>query len=54
MMHTISQYNPEKFEYVPPSFIFPQDSTRFEEYNNSHPNTTYIAKPKEGCQGEGI
>ena len=53
-MQIICDYNPNVFEYVPPSFIFPQEQVMWEEYDQSHPKCTYIAKPKVGAQGEGI
>ena len=56
MMQVISYVNPEVFEFVPPSFVFPHEEDLWREYANrkSNANVTYIAKPSKGTQGEGI
>ncbi len=44
------------FNFIPPTWQLPdnQDSVRFAEYQNSHPQAVYIAKPQVGAQGDSI
>lgn len=46
--------NPELFDFVPRTFLFPQEQAEFSEYQASTSNATFIAKPCEGAQGDGM
>jgi hypothetical protein len=45
MMRIVCNINPEVFEFVPPSFVFPHERPQWEEYKKAHPKLTFIAKP---------
>ena len=46
--------DPEAFDFVPPTFVFPQDASSFKNYAAKHKNATFIAKPESGAQGDNI
>lgn len=49
---------PEEYNYVPKSFLLPEESEEFVHYLESKgkkaKKSTYIMKPDNGCQGKGI
>lgn len=45
MMELGLTINQKAFDFVPQTFIFPQDKNKFLEYQKKHPKYTYIAKP---------
>lgn len=49
-----SEIDPDAFDFVPPSFTFPEDAKKFLAYQKKHKNVTYIAKPLAGAQGDSI
>lgn len=49
-----SKVAPGEFDFMPPSFNFPQDKELFEIYCKNNPKAVYIAKPQNGAQGDGI
>ena len=54
MMSVVSDINAAACDFIPPSFNFPEDKDKFIQYDKTHKNATYIAKPQAGCQGDNI
>jgi hypothetical protein len=46
--------NPNAFDFIPPTFVLPQEETKLKEYMKKHPNACYIGKPQSGAKGDGI
>ena len=42
------------YDFVPRTFIFPQDAMKFVAYQARHKNATFIAKPTTGGCGDSI
>ena len=54
LMRIGHELDPEGFDFIPPSFVLPQEMERFTNYKRAHPNATFIAKPGEGSGGDSI
>lgn len=54
MMDIASDNDEDAFDFIPPSFTFPQDQEKFQAYAKANKGLTYIAKPLNGSQGENI
>ena len=59
-INRLRKFFPDEFSFYPRTWLLPQDQESFEAYaHSSHgkkkkSNKTYIVKPDEGAQGEGI
>ena len=54
-INRLKSYFPDQFSFYPKSWVLPADQSAFEEYVHKHKGKkTYIIKPDEGSQGEGI
>lgn len=54
MMAVAADVNPKAFDFVPRTFVFPEDEGRFHEYQKKHRDAIFIAKPQAGKKGEHI
>lgn len=59
-INRLRQFFPDELSFYPRTWLLPQDQESFEEYAHSHKGKkkkspkTYIVKPDQGAQGEGI
>ena len=42
------------FQFVPRTFVFPNDLKAWAEYKIENPKSVYITKPKAGSEGNNI
>lgn len=54
MMRLACIEDAENYDFIPRTFIFPQDSKEFAEYQKRNKGAVYISKPNAGCMGDGI
>lgn len=51
----LRQFFPDEFSFYPQTWLLPEEQAQFDEQARKRKNaTTYIVKPDEGSQGEGI
>lgn len=55
-INRLRQFFPEDYSFYPCTWLLPEDQEAFEAYarNSKGKKSTYIVKPDEGAQGEGI
>ena len=54
MMAVASDLNGDAFDFVPRTFVFPEDEALFHEYQKKNRDAIFIAKPQAGKKGEHI
>jgi predicted ATP-grasp superfamily ATP-dependent carboligase len=54
IMSRLQRFFPDDFNFIPPSFLLPDEVSDLEEYMKAFPSYTYIAKPSKGRGGDGI
>lgn len=54
MMAVASDLDSDGFDFVPRTFVFPEDEARFLEYQKKNKDAIFIAKPQAGRKGEHI
>ena len=47
-------HNEKAFDFIPQTFVFPEDEVRFLEYQKRNKDAVFIAKPQNGCKGDHI
>lgn len=53
MMKIAADESPS-YDFVPRTFIFPQEEAKFHEYQANNKSAVFIAKPGAGCMGDAI
>ncbi len=53
-MNRMRKLFPEYYDFIPPTFLYPEESKDLKEYMKSHHGATYLVKTSQGCAGEGI
>jgi hypothetical protein len=48
-MNICMDLNEKAYEFVPPTWVLPQEETKLKEYMKKHPGTCYIGKPQVGA-----
>ena len=46
--------NPEAYNFVPPTFIYPLEQIKFKQYMKENSGACFIAKPSNGLKGKDI
>lgn len=54
MMNIGGYFDDEAFDFVPRTFIFPQERERFIKYQSKHKDAMFIGKPQKGAKGDKI
>ncbi len=53
-MSRMNRLFPEYYEFVPPTFLYPEEGKALREYMSHHKGATYLVKTSSGSAGEGI
>ena len=54
MMSIAANIDPQAYDFVPRTFVLPNDEKRFLEYKENNKNAVFIAKPSSGSEGNNI
>jgi len=50
----LERFFPEHFNFIPASFLLPDEAYELDSYMRVYPSHTFIAKPSKGRGGDGI
>lgn len=53
-MRICQNINPEAFDFVPKTFIYPLEQVKLKEFIKENPGSCFIAKPSNGLKGKDI
>ena len=53
-LNKFREYFPEEFDFFPRTFLLPEESESFQEYQRGKKSSVFICKPAAGSQGDGI
>ena len=53
-MSLLSRFYPEEYDFIPRTFLVPGEADLAAAHMEKHSKRTFIAKPAQGGQGDGI
>jgi len=53
-MRICTEFDEDAFDFVPPTFLWPEHKDALSKYIKKNPGACYIGKPEAGAQGDGM